>query len=64
MAEISAPNIEITDYEMKVIQSLPPLDITMFLSEIDDFGWAIARKLLPTIERSLAKHGQGKRVEG
>ena len=48
-------NIEITPQELAFIRSLEDFDLTMFLSELHDHGWPIARELLADIEKSLAK---------
>ncbi len=42
-------NIEISAAELLQIRSLPDFDLIMFLSEIHDHGWPIARKILPLI---------------
>lgn len=47
-------NIEATTEELAYIRSLPDFDLIMILSEINDHGWAIARKTLK--EAVIAVH--------
>lgn len=50
------PNIEITKDELLFIRSISDLDLTMFLSELHDFGWPQARLLLPMIKEAIEAH--------
>jgi hypothetical protein len=45
-------NIEITPDELALVRSLDDFDLTMFLSELADFGWDDARNLLPEIAKA------------
>jgi hypothetical protein len=53
-------NIKITRQELKDIRSLKDFDLTMLLSEIDEFGWVTSdnpeiggRALLVTIKKTV-----------
>lgn len=57
---MSGGNIEITKEELTFIRSLEDFDLTMFLSEVHQFGWegkgpgaTGGRKLLPLIAAAL-----------
>lgn len=50
-------NIKISKKELDLIRSLKDFDLTMFLSELSDFGWNDARKLLPMIKESMDREG-------
>jgi len=45
--------IEITKDELSLIRSFEDFDLTMFLSELHDFGWPQARRLLPDIKKAM-----------
>jgi hypothetical protein len=49
-------SIEISPSEIVQIKSLPDFDLTMFLSELHDHGWPMARKLLPMIIAAVASN--------
>jgi hypothetical protein len=53
----SGENIEITKEELNLIRNLKDFDLTMFLSELNDFGWVGktggARKTLNEYIRKL-----------
>jgi hypothetical protein len=51
-------NIKITKAELRFIRTLQDFDLTMFLSEVHDHGWPVARKLLPMIKECTEKVGQ------
>ena len=46
-------SIEITKDELAFVRSLPDFHLTMFLSELHDFGWPMARRLLPDIKKAM-----------
>jgi hypothetical protein len=46
-------SIEITKDELALIRTFPDFDLTMFLSELHDFGWPVARRLLPNIKKAM-----------
>ena len=46
-------NIEITPEELRQIRALGDFDLTMFLSELHDHGWPLARVLLKDIARRM-----------
>lgn len=46
-------NIEITPEELAFIRSLGDFDLTMFLSEINDHGWGVARQTLRMIRDAV-----------
>ena len=48
-------NINIKKSELDFVRSLGDFDLKMFLSELHDHGWPIARKLLPMIKLSVEK---------
>lgn len=48
-SKMEVDNIDITKQELKFIKALPDFDLTMFLSDMDDSGWSVARKTLRII---------------
>lgn len=42
-------NIEITAAELLAVRSFDDFDMKMFLSEINQHGWDVARSLIPMI---------------
>ena len=54
-------NIEITADELGSVRSLTDFDLKMFLSEIHDHGWPMARNILPLIVASSVKERKGKK---
>ena len=53
-------NIDITKEELAKVRSLEEFDLVMFLSELHDHGWPVARKTLAMIPvDSPQMHGEG-----
>ena len=52
MNDNEAEDIAITPAELAHVRSLDNFDLTLFLSELHDHGWPIARKLLTIIEET------------
>lgn len=55
MDRTKSGNIKITADELAFILSLDHFDLKMVLSEINDHGWPVARKLLPLISATLGR---------
>jgi hypothetical protein len=53
-------NQKISKNELDLIRSLGDFDLTMFISEVHDHGWAFAKTLLPMIESSIKKNKETK----
>ncbi len=50
---IVGPNIELSEHEYKLILSLEKFDLEMFLSEINDHGWPVAKVTFQLIEKAI-----------
>lgn len=42
-------NVEITPEEIAAIRSFDDFDMKMFVSEVSEHGWTVARALIPLI---------------
>ena len=47
-------NIRISKQRLQWVRELDDIDLTMLLSEINDYGWGKAKRLIPLIEESIA----------
>ena len=56
---MNGKNIEITKAEIDFIKGLEPFDLTMLLSEINDHGWPMARKLIVVMADVLKRNAVG-----
>lgn len=48
-------NIKVSESVLRRIRALDDFDLRMLLSEINDHGWDVARKLLDVIEKTNAE---------
>jgi hypothetical protein len=63
MIVMSGDNIKISAEELRQIRELPDFDLTMLLSEVNDFGWDPdnglgGKHLLPMIMNAIATRKQ------
>jgi hypothetical protein len=55
--DFAGDNIRLSKKDAAFIRSLPDFDMAMLLSEIDNYGWSSAKKIIPLIEESVARAG-------
>jgi hypothetical protein len=50
-------NVTMSNSELESIKKMCDFDLIMLVSEINDHGWEVARRLIPMIQEATASHG-------